>query len=185
MKLPRFVGLVDLAVLVVVIAAILLPPRPMEASDAIKGSDAERFAVAYAEAQVIADPASGTRAGELADRLSDAGYRDWAIEVAVDGAERGKASPDRWRALRAASSAYVDRLDVHPALQHIDMALSWCEEHRDACPTWEQARMGFYRQHLKAGIDSGIDPRKDPVGFSNAGERGLRPVRLTPAHPQK
>jgi hypothetical protein len=185
MKLPRFVGLVDLAVLAVVIAAILLPPRPMEASDAIKGTDAERFAIAYAEAQAIANPTSGTRTGELAEAVGRAGYKDWAIETAVEGAERAKGSPDRWRVLAAASVAFVDRIDVHPALEYVDRALAACKAHPDACPSWEQIRMGFYRQHLASGIESGIDPRKNPVGFRNAGERGLRPVRLTAPRTQK
>jgi hypothetical protein len=183
MKLPRFVGLVDLAVLVVVIAAILLPPRPMEASDAIKGTDAERFALAFAEARTIADPASGAKAAELAERLGQTGHKDWAIEAAVEGAERAKASPDRWRALSAASVAYVDRIDVHPALQHIETALSSCEAHRDACPEWERVRMDLYRQNLDAGVKSGIDPHKDPVGFRKAGENSFRSVRLTPSRP--
>jgi len=187
MKLPRFVGIVDLSV--VVFLAIMLPicssPRSMQASDAIKGSDAERFAIAHAEAQAIANPQSGARSGELAERLGQAGYRDWAVETAVHGAERTKASPDRWRALSAASVAYVDRIDVHPAFDYIEMALSSCEAHRDACPDWERIRMDLYRQNLEAGIKSGIDPHKDPVGFRKAGENGFRSVRLTPARPQK
>lgn len=187
MKLPRFVGLVDLAVLVSlgIAVPILSSPRPMQASDAIKGTDAERFALAHAEAQVIANPTSGARLAELTDLVGQAGYKDWAIETAVAGAERAKQAPDRWRVLTAASVAYVDRIDVRPALEYIDMALAACEASREACPSWEQVRMGFYRQHLAAGIESGIDPRKDPVGFRNAGEKGMRPVRLTPARPQK
>lgn len=187
MKLPRFVGIVDLAV--VVSLAIALPicssPPPMVATDAVKGTEAEQFAVAHAEAQVIASPASGARSAELAYRLGNAGFKDWAIEAAVRGAARAKDAPDRWRALSAASVAYVDRLDVHPALEYIDAALASCEAHREACPSWEELRMGFYRQHLAAGIESGIDPRKDPVGFRNAGERGLRPVRLSPVRSEK
>lgn len=185
MKLPRFVGLVDLAVLVVVVAAILLPPRPMEARDAIKGTDAERFALAYTESRAIARPASGALAGELAERLGQAGHKDWAIEAAVQGAARAKDAPDRWRALSAASVAYVDRIDVHPALDYIEMALSSCEAHRDACPEWERVRMDLYRQNLDAGVKSGIDPHKDPIGFRKAGENSFRSVRLTPARPQK
>jgi hypothetical protein len=187
MKLPRFVGVVDLAMLVWL--AIALPicssPPPMQATDAIKGTDAERFAIAHAEAQAIADPTSGGKLAELAELIGQAGHKDWAIETAIEGAERAKQSPDRWRVLSAASVAYVDRIDVHPALEYIDRALAWCGEHRAACPSWEELRMSFYRQHLAAGIDSGIDPRKDPVGFRNAGERGMRPVRLTPARSQK
>ena len=185
MKLPRSVGIVDLAVLFVVTAWILLPPRPMQASDAMKGTDADRFAVAHAEAKVIADPTHGAKIAELAERLGNAGFRDWAIETAVEGSARAKGSPNRWRALMAASVAYVDRLDVHPALEHINMALSECETHRDACPKWEEVRMDLYRQHLAAGVNSGIDPRKDPVGFRKAGESGLRPVRISPTRAPK
>lgn len=181
MKLPRFVGLVDLTVLAVITAAILLPPRPMLASDVIKGSEADRFAVAHAEALVIAAPASGAKIADLAAKLGDAGQRDWAIEVAIEGSDRAKPSPDRWRALMATSVALVDRLDVVPALDFINQALVACAEHRDACPKWEEVRMDLYRQHLAAGVASGIDPRKDPVGFRKAGESGLRPVRLSPA----
>jgi hypothetical protein len=185
MKLPRFVGTVDLAVLIVVIAAVLFPPRPMEASDAGKGTDADRFALAFAEAKLLADPTNGSKIVELAERLGAAGWKDWAIETAVEGAERGKESPNRWRALMAASVAYVDRLDVHPALDHIERALAECERHRDACPKWEEVRMDLYRQHLAAGVKSGIDPRRDPVGFRKAGESGLRPVRITPTRTPK
>jgi len=184
MKLPRFIGLVDLAVLVVVIAAILLPPRPMEASDAIKGSDAERFALAFTEAQSIASPASGAKAAELAERLGRAGHKDWAVEAAAEGAERAKGSPDRWRALSAVSVAYIDRLDVRPALSYIEMALEECKAHRDSCRDWDLQRLDLYHQHLDAGVKSGIDPHKDPVGFSKAAERTFRSVRLTPTRPQ-
>jgi hypothetical protein len=187
MKLPRFMGIVDLAVLVSLAIAIpiLSSPRPMQASDAVKGTDAERFALAHAEAQVIANPTSGVKLAELAERVGEAGFKDWAIEVAVAGAERAKGTPERWRALSAASVAYVDRLDVRPALEYIDMALSACESSADACPSWEQLRMDFYRQHLAAGIASGIDPRKDPVGFRAAGEKALHPVRLSPTRSQR
>lgn len=187
MKLPRFVGLVDLAVLVSLTIAvpILSSPPPMSAIDAIKGSEPERFALALAEARAIASPGSGEKIAALADRVGRAGYRDWAIETAARGAARAKDAPDRWRALSAASSAYVDKRDVHPALEYIDMALASCETHRESCQTWEEAKMSLYRQHLAAGIASGIDPKKDPVGFRKAGESGFRSVRLTPARPQK
>jgi hypothetical protein len=185
MKLPRFIGLVDLAVLVVVVAAILLPPRPMEASDAIKGSDADRFALAFTEAQSIASPTSGVKAAELAERIGRAGHKDWSIEAAVEGAERAKGSPDRWRALSAVSVAYIDRLDVRPALDYIEMALEECKAHRDSCRDWDLQRLDLYHQHLDAGVKSGIDPHIDPVGFSKAAERTFRAVRLTPARPQQ
>jgi hypothetical protein len=187
MKLPRFLGVVDLAVLISL--AIALPiwssPPPMVATDAIKGSDAERFEVALAEARVLADPQSGGKSAALAEQLGSSGHRDWAIAAAVTGAERAKQSPDRWRALSAASVAYVDRLDVRPALEQIELALGECDRHPEACPEWERVRMDLYRQNLDAGVRSGIDPRKDPVGFRRAGESGFRSVRLSPNRPRQ
>ena len=79
---------------------------------------------------------------------------------------------------------FVDRLDVKPALDYADRALAACESAQEqgevsACPTYEAVRMRLYEQHLSAGVKSGIDPRRDPVGFRKAGESALRSIRLT------
>jgi hypothetical protein len=173
MKLPRFIGLVDLGIAAVVLVAIVLPPREMYASAAMKGGDADQFRLALAEARTIAEPASPEKIAELTRQLDDANFKDWAIETAVAGAERAKQSPQRWRALLAASVAYVDHLEVVPALDYATRALEACDAAKDACPSWEQIRMDFYHRHLDAGVKSGIDPRRDPKGFRKAGERGL------------
>ena len=178
MQLPRFVGLVDLGIITIILVAIVLPPREMHASAAMKGTAAEQYALALSEARMLADPTNGEKISELSSRLGNAGFRDWAIETAVLGAEKAKGAPSRWRALQAASVAYVDRLDVHPALEYIVMARSLCEAHRDTCPSWEDIRMQLYHQHLEAGVKSGIDPRKDPVGFRKAGSRVMPTVHL-------
>ncbi len=192
MKWPRAIGIVDLGILTVVAVALVLPPRQMYASTVIKGSEPEQFAIALAEARTIAKPEDGNAVAELARRLGEAGFKDWAIEVAVDGADRAKQSPTRWRALIAASVAYVDRLDVVPGLDYANRALAACELAREqghgSCPSWEEIRMRLYHQHLDAGVKSGIDPRLDPKGFRRAGEGALRHIRLKPsdtAAPQK
>jgi hypothetical protein len=185
MKLPRFIGLVDLGIAVVVLVAIVMPPREMFASAAMKGSEAEQFRLALAEARTISDPANPEKIAELTRHLGDAGFKDWAIEAAVDGSERAKQSPVRWRALLAASVAYVDHLDVVPALDYATRALEACDAAKEACPSWEQIRMDFYHRHLDAGVKSGIDPRRDPKGFRKAGERGLPTmVRLKAGNPE-
>ncbi len=173
MNLLRSIGLVDLAVAIVVLVGIVLPPRAMYASSAIKGGEPEQFRLALAEARATADPANGDKISELAKQLGDAGFKDWAIETAIEGAERAKQAPSRWRALLAASVAYVDHLDVVPALAYAEQALEACELAGQTCPSWEQIRMDLYRRHLDAGVKSGIDPRRDPNGFRRAGERGL------------
>jgi len=179
----RAFGLVDLGVVVVIAVAVLLPAREMYATTAMKGDDAQQFALALAEARTMAHPGDGLAVEQLMRRLRDGGMKDWSIEASVRASERAKDSPTRWRALLAASVAYLDKLEVVPALDYANRALAACEsalERGDAtaCPSWEQVRMRLYQQHLDAGVKSGKDPKRDPVGFRKAGEATLRSVYL-------
>jgi hypothetical protein len=178
MKLPRTIGLVDLAVITVLIVMVVLPAREMFASPAQKGDDAAQFALALSEARTIADPTNGDKLGDFSRRLGDANYKDWAIEASVDGAARAKGSSTEWKALLAASVAYVDKLEVKPALDYATEALSSCRTLPGGCPSWEEVRMVLYQQHLDAGVKSGVDPKRDPKGFRAAGENAVRSIRL-------
>lgn len=183
MALPRFVSLVDFAVIAVVAVAIFLPAREMYAQNAIKGDE---FGVALAEARTMASPGDGKAIEDFTRKLGEAGLKDWAVETAVRLSDRAKDSPTRWRALIAASVAYIEKLEVVPALDYANRALAACESTREkgdasACPSWEEIRMRLYQQHLDAGVKSGIDPRRDPQGFRAAGESALRHIRLGPA----
>ncbi len=178
MQLPRFVGVIDLAVATVVAVAIFLPAREMYAAAAQKGSEPERFGVALAEARAIAHPEDGNAVSEISRRLDEAGFKDWAIESAVHGAAGAAKSPTAWRALLAASVAYVDRLDAVPALEYANRALAACQATAQSCPSWEEIRMQLYQQHLDAGVKSGIDPHKDPKGFRRAAEAALRTIHI-------
>lgn len=182
MKWPRFVGIVDLGILTLVAVALFLPPRQMFASSAFKGEPIDRFEIALAEARAIANPEDGRAVDDFARRMGPY-FKDWAIEAALDGSERAKNSPQRWRALLAVSVAYVERLDVIPALDFANRSLAACEKAREtggqaACPSWEEIRMRIYQEHLDAGVKSGINPRIDPTGFREAGENGIRHIRL-------
>jgi hypothetical protein len=134
--------------------------------------------MAVAEARTIAHPQDGVAISDLARRLGEAEQKDWAIEAAVAGAKAAKGSPTEWKALLAASIAYVDKIEVVAALDFAGRALTTCRGLQTGCPTWEDVRMSLYQQHLDAGIKSGIDPKVDPKGFREAGERALRPIRL-------
>lgn len=178
MQLSRFFGLVDLAVLTVLAVALVLPPREMYATAAMKGSDAEHFALALSEARSIVRPDDPIALADFSRRLGKVGFLDWAVEAAERGLARTEKSPEAWRALLAVSTAHVDRLDVKPALVFANKALSECAASPATCPSWEQIRMHLYQQHLEAGIESGIDPRIDPKGFQRAGQSNLRMIRL-------
>ena len=187
MKLPRFVGMVDLGVATVVAVMIFLPAREMYASSVVKGDDAKQFSIALAEARTMVNPGDGVAVEELGRNLSDAAQKDWAVETTVHASDRAKDSPTRWRALMAASVAYIDRLDAVPALDYANRALTACHATQDAgnaaaCPSWEEIRMALYQKHLDAGVKSGIDPHHDPIGFRKAGESALLQIHLGTGH---
>ncbi len=181
MQLSRYIGLVDLGVATVVLVAVVLPAREMYAGPAQKATAPEQFALALAEARTLEHPDDGAAIDDLSRRLSAAGFKDWAIEAAVHGSERTLHSPTRWRALLATSVAYVDHLDVVPALDYVNRALAACSDQPASCPSWEQIRMKLYQQNLAAGVASGIDPHRGPAAikaFRHAGESALRQIHL-------
>lgn len=181
MRLSRFVGFVDLGVAMVVLVMLVLPAREMSATAAHAGGDAEQFALALAEARTMAHPGDGAAIDELSRRLGAAHENDWAIEVAVRGSERIRESPTRWRALLAASGGFAERNEAVPALDYANRALSACEDHPAACPSWEQVRIRLYQQTLDAGVKAGIDPRRGPEAvraFRHAGESAVRQIHL-------
>src|SRR5262245_8926712 len=186
MQLPRFIGIVDIGVAVIVIVALALPARGMDAAPAVKGNDQQQFALARAEAQSIARPDDGAASADLARRLADGGFNDWSIDVAMTGAERASASEAKWRALLAASIGFVDRKDAKQALDLVKRAVSACEVAQErgnaaACPGGDELRMKLYLDNLEAGVASGIDPRVDPVGFRKAANKAVRPIHIGPS----
>ncbi|MEO8703292.1 MAG: hypothetical protein ABI867_24815 [Kofleriaceae bacterium] len=184
MELRRFVGLVDLGILTVVLAAVVMPPREMYASAAMKGTDNERLVVALAEARTIAQPKDAGLVDEFAHQLGEAGFKDWAVEAGIDGSARTKDQPEHWRALLAASVAYIDRLEAKPALKFALAAFDACKQAGDAaCPTWERTRLEIYKEHLSAGVEAGIDPKRDPKKFREAGEGRIRTIRIGGPNP--
>ncbi len=183
MALSRFFSLVDVAVITVIAVAVFLPAREMYAASTIKGDGQAQFAVALAEARTMARPDDGLAIEDFAKKLGRVDQKDWAVEVSVKGSERAKESPTRWRALIAASVAYVEKLEVVEALDYANRALAACETAREkgnaaACPSWEEVRMRLYQQHLDAGVQSKIDPRLDAAGFRRAGESALRHIYI-------
>ena len=178
MKL-RVPSIVDVAVVVVVLVALILPPRKVSAVPVTRVDDDARRALAFAEARVQADPGNGQAVYDLVRQLGEAKQADWAVQAAGEALARAPASPTRWRALLALSMAHIDRYEAKPALEYASLALAACEATAATCPSWEQLHVELHQRYLAAGVKSGIDPRKDPRGFVAAGERELRQVRAT------
>jgi hypothetical protein len=181
MRLTRYVGFIDLGIAAVVLVMIVLPPREMYAAAAQKGSEADQFALALAEAKTVARPSDSAAVGEYARRLTAVGFRDWAVEAAIGAQEHTRGQPGHWRTLLATSLAYIDRFDVDPALEYAKQAVAFCQDASRNCPGWEIARMKLYRDHLQGSKNSGINPWRDPEGFRKAGEKALLGARLIPS----
>ena len=181
MKFLRLVSVVDIAVVGVAAFAIGLPPRTMEAAPASRLRGDETVSAALQEARAIAHPEDGKAVAAASQFMSDGGYRDWAVEMPRALSERDKASPVRWQALRAVSAAYLDRFELGFALDYANRAIAACESAGpEACPAWDSIRMELFAKHLDAGIKSGINPHRDPAGFSKAAGDSVRHIRLTP-----
>lgn len=177
MQIHRHLNLMDLVVVIVVPVALFLPARSTNAVAAAKGTDADRIALATAEARALAHPDDGMAAGELGRRLTAAGHLDWAVEATAELAERSPKSPTRWNALLATSVAYAERLEAKEALAWAQRALEACHVSGTTyCPTHDEIRLDIYVRHLDAGVRSGIDPKRNPEGFRAAGAEGLLPV---------
>ena len=169
------VGPIDIAVVVVLLLALVMPPREVVATAAIRGDDASTFALGLAEAKTIVAPGDGAARAVLLRRLEDARQNDWALEEATRGG--AIATPQSaWQVWLGMSLGYVDRLDAANALVYAQRALDACDA--GACPSWERARMEIYRDHLDAGLRSGIDPKLDPHGFRAASERGIHSAHI-------
>jgi hypothetical protein len=189
MALPRFLGPLDLGIVAVVAVAVFLPAREMHAENAIKGPGKgdDSFAVALAEARTQARPTDGVAIEDFTRKLGEAGMKDWALENAVRLSDGAKDSPTRWRALIAASVAYIEKVEAVPALDYANRAIEACDAAQKvdptACPSFEEVRMQFYQQHLDDGVKSGIDPKLDPAGFRRAGQSNLRQIYIGPNRP--
>ncbi len=186
MEFKRVASMVDLVVAAIVLVVVALPPRLVRAKPAAGGDEQARLALAFAQARVTARPDEAPLIADLSRRLGEVGYVDWAVQEAAAGALRMGTAPTRWRALLATSIAHADRLEAKDALDYTNQALLLCAHAGDAvCPPYEMVRLEQYQRHLDAGVRSGIDPRKNPEKFREAGQAALRTVRAvgSPAPP--
>lgn len=177
MEFKRLASMVDLVVAAIVLFVVVLPPRDVKAKLAAGGDADSRLALAFAQARSAAHPDDASLTADLSRRLGEVGFTDWAVQEAAAGATRIHASPTRWRALLATSIAHADRLEAKEALDWTNQALLVCAHAGDAvCPPIEAVRLELYQRHLDAGVRSGIDPRKNPDRFREAGQAALRTV---------
>ncbi len=172
------VGILDIAAATIVVIVIILPAREPNVGPPFPDVDEQQEAIAEFQARLVANPQNGAAAERLAETLTAAGYHDWGLRVAGE-ATQYKDSPTVWRAFRGLSTTHAERFEVKQALAWGEQALSACNAGASTCPTHEQIRLQIYVDQLRAGLQSGIDPRVDPEGFRRAiSGAGIRNIRI-------
>jgi hypothetical protein len=179
-------GLVDIAAAGVALFAILLPPRTQPIDPLYVGRDAgdTQRAIAAYQADIAKRPDDPVAAQRLVETLIDAGQSDWAMRAAGAAVERAAAA-EKWRVLLAVSEVHADRLEIKEAHDWAAKAVGACGEPGATCAVHERVRLETYAQVLKAGVDSGIDPKLDPEGFRAAVSGAMKIVKTKPSRDQR
>ena len=171
------VGLLDIAAIGVVVVALVLPPPAKQVLPIYdQNSPANPDAIAAAQADLARDPHDYPALARYVDLLAEAGQLDQALRIA--GTAFSLEHPRRWRAALAVASVHADMLDAKAAYEWTLKSLSSCDLPTSDCPDHERVRIDLYAKALKAGIDSGIDPRVDPTGFKAAIDSATPMIRV-------
>lgn len=173
------IGLIDICAAAVVLVVIVLPTprRPVKPDYESKTPEVVAERIAGAQAALLRHPTNGEAAETLAHELQAVRQTDWALRVAGAVGSDPQAKM-RWKALLATSAVHVDRLEIGPAHEWAEKAYTACTEDRETCLEHDRVRLEIYAEALKAGKESGIDPREDPRGFDSAVRRATPMIHL-------
>lgn len=171
----------DLAVLVLVAIAVLLPRPDVKASPALRISPDRLERVAELEAQLAADPADSAVALELADHFLDGHRPDWALAALAGVLKR---YPEDHRLHFRRSLALADHFEGGLAYAAAARALALCDSGSSAkCTETDRTRIALLEETLRGVKD--VDMREDPNTAKLRILRGLRPVYVPPPRPAK
>ena len=160
----------DLAVLVLLAVAILMPRPDVKVKPALPENSPARQRIAELQAQTMADPTDTNAALDLAGVFMDIGHPEWAL-ASLDSVLA--AHPDDHRVHLARSLAFVDHFEAGYAYGEAMRALSLCESGSIApCDEAEHGRMVI----LKNTLDriKHMDMRRDPNSAKDQIIKGLR-----------
>ena len=160
----------DLAILVLLAVAILMPRPDVKVKPALAESSPARQRIAELQAQLAGAPGDTATALELAGIFMDVGHPEWAL-AALDSALA--AHPDDHRLHLARSLAFVDHFEAGYAYAEAMRAITLCEGGSVVpCEDAEHGRMVI----LKNTLDriKNMDMRRDPNSAKEQIIKGLR-----------
>lgn len=171
----------DLAVLVLLAVAILMPRPDVKVKPALPENSPARQRIAELQAQTMAVPSDTTAALDLAGVFMDIGHPEWAL-ASLDAVLA--AHPDDHRIHLARSLAFVDHFEAGYAFGEAMRALALCETGSIApCDEAEHGRMVI----LKSTLDriKNMDMRRDPNSAKDQIIKGLRSTFIPRPRPDK
>jgi hypothetical protein len=160
----------DLAVLVLLAVAILMPRPNVKVKPAMPESSPARQRVAELQAQLAGSPGDSAAALELAGIFMDVAHPEWALAT-LDSALA--AHPDDHRLHLARSLAFVDHFEAGYAYAEAVKAMTLCEVGSAVpCDDAEHGRMVILKGTLER--IKHMDMRRDPNSAKEQIIRGLR-----------
>ena len=162
----------DLAILLLLAAAVLMPRPDVKVKPALPSDLAMRQRVAELQTQLLAAPGDSAAALELAGIFMDLRHPDWAL-ASLEGAL--DAHPDDYRLHHLASLALVDHFEPATAYTEAEKALTLCDSGSSVtCGEAEHGRLDLLKSALERV--KGMDMRRDP---NSAKEELIKALRMT------
>lgn len=146
-------------IVIILLATILLMPRPDASVKPALAGDAEvRGRVAELQSILVGRPGDAEASLELANLFLDAHRPDWAL---VTVAEAVRAHPRDYRLFHVRAIAYADRFEGAPAAEAAQQALALCgAEPAVVCGDAARSRLALLASTLDAV--SRVDMKKQP-----------------------
>lgn len=160
----------DLAVLVLLAVAILMPRPDVKVKPALAENSPARQRIAELQAKLMATPTDAAIALDLAGVFMDVGHPEWALS-SLDSALA--AHPADHRLHLARSLAFVDHFEAGYAYGEAMRALTLCETGSVVpCDEAEHGRMVILKSTLER--IKNMDMRRDPNSAKDQIIKGLR-----------
>jgi hypothetical protein len=169
-----FTRILDVAVLLLLGVAIVLPRPDVRVQPALKVEAAQRDRVAELQTRLLQAPDDSEASLELADIFMDTRHPDWAL-ASLSGAI--DAHPRDHRLVSRRSLALADHFEARAAYDSAARALELCRGGSTApCGEGEQSRLELLVGTLERIKD--IDMRKDPNAAKERILKALRPAYI-------
>jgi hypothetical protein len=149
--------ILDVVGVAAVAIVFLLPKASVRATQALVGEKVELDAVAELEDAHYADPASVDKAVALAEAYLRLLHPDWALSTTAAYADKNDP-----RVFLVRSTAFAERLEAQACVDEAQRGLKACDAAGDKCGAGYRTKLDYIASGMKALIDKGIDPRKDP-----------------------